>query len=414
MNCKINSLLKKGVMLLFLSFSINAQNIVLDKVNNSLEDHGINLELSYTGDLFSNISGGLGKKSMYLDNFDLIFNLDLDQSFGWSGASLHSYILGNQGGTLSEYCGAVQGISNIEANDTWKLYEFWIEQHLFDEKLSLLFGLYDLNSEFDTRETSSIFINPSHGIGAEFALAGENGPSIFPTTSLALRAKYNFSNSLNFKLAVFDGIPGDVNNPYGTKVILDIEDGLLVSSEINILSDTPNFENGYFKFALGAWYYTTKFEKLVGNNIHSNAPTQNGNYGVYLSAEKFLMAENDFTDQGLAAFIRIGFADAEVNQVDGYFGAGINYIGLIPGFDKDILGIAIAVSHNSIGYRQLTINKGLERIIKNYEYIFELTYNLALMDFLNIQPDLQYVINPSRCIQNDHAFVFGTRLQISF
>lgn len=49
---------------------------------------------------------------------------------------------------------------------------------MFDDKLSLLFGLYDLNSEFDTQETSSIFINPSHDIGAEYAQSGKNLPSI--------------------------------------------------------------------------------------------------------------------------------------------------------------------------------------------------------------------------------------------
>ncbi|MCB0746092.1 MAG: carbohydrate porin [Ignavibacteriales bacterium] len=414
MTNKLYFKLMKALLIVFLSMTLSAQNLVLDKINNSIEDYGINVQFNYTGEVFSNLSGGLYRKSIYLDNFDLIFDLDLNRSFGWNGAIINTHILGNNGGPLSKYCGAIQGISNIEANNTWKLYEFFIEQHLFDKKLSLLLGLFDLNSEFDTRETSSIFINPSHGIGAEFALTGENGPSIFPTTSVALRAKYNFSNSLDFKLAIFDGIPGDLNNPNGTKVILSRGDGFLISSEINLLSNSQNFENGYFKFALGTWFYTNKFNKLISSDNPDNPFPKTRNYGFYLSAEKFLFAENNVTNQGLAAFIRIGFADTKVNQVDGYYGVGINYVGLITGRDEDICGISIAASHNSSSYRQLIINKGLSRIIEEYEYIFELTYKFSLLEFLTIQPDLQYVINPSLCINNDHTIAFGTRLQVLF
>ena len=52
--------------------------------------------------------------------------------------------LGNQGGDPSRHIGDAQIVSNIETFDTWRLYEAWVEQQLFEEKLSLLAGLYDL------------------------------------------------------------------------------------------------------------------------------------------------------------------------------------------------------------------------------------------------------------------------------
>jgi porin len=398
-------------LLLFLTaaFSVNAQNLLLSDFNKQINNLGINLELNYTGEVFSNLSGGFEKQTVYLANIDVIFNFDLHKLIGWNGAELKTYVLGNHGTEPSKYIGAVQGISNIAAHNTWKLYEIWLEQNLFNDNLSVLFGLYDLNSEFDTRETSSIFINPSHGIGAEFSLTGKNGPSIFPTTSLALRLKYNFSNTLNIKAGIFDGIPGNLNNPNGTHVILGKDDGVLFTSELNLISETKSFEKDYFKYALGVWYYTDEFERFPANPNISYPMTQIGNYGVYAFAEKFLFDESNSVDQGLAAFLRAGLADHRVNQIDGYLGAGINYIGLIPGRDKDVFGAAIAASRFSSNFRSLINLDDRITTTTEFEYIFELTYNFSVMDYLNIQPDIQFVFNPGGSNLHSNALAFGTR-----
>ena len=74
------------------------------------------------------------------------------EQLDWKGATLFFYILGNHGGALSEQVGDLQGLSNIEAPATVKLYEAWFEQTLFDDRLSFKAGLYDLNTEFDVIE----------------------------------------------------------------------------------------------------------------------------------------------------------------------------------------------------------------------------------------------------------------------
>lgn len=50
-------------------------------------------------------------------------------------------------------------------------------------------GLYDLNSEFDALDDAGLFINSAFGVGTDIGLTGVNGPSIFPVTSLAVRAR---------------------------------------------------------------------------------------------------------------------------------------------------------------------------------------------------------------------------------
>lgn len=403
-----------AVLLLFICFQFAQESNLFSSISsfkNSLFKDGIELELGYTADYFSNISGGLKQKAAYLHNIDLIINSDLEQLVGWKGANASFYLLGNSGGIPSEYTGAGQGISNIAAYDTWKIYEFWIEQKLFDEKLSLLFGLYDLNSEFDNRETSSLFINPSHGIGAEFALTGKNGPSIFPTTSLTLRVRYSLNKNLSMQTAVLDGVPGIPEKPNGTQIRFAKNDGLLIATELIYLSSNDVSADGYFKYSLGGWHYTSDFEDLISTDQNGAPLKQKGNWGVYLSAEKFLLAEPGTHQQGLAAFARIGIADKNINQFKNYFGGGLTYTGLIPGRDADIIGIAIASATNSEKYIQLEKLENGHSIKKN-ETILEFTYSLNIGDAIVIQPDAQYIINPSNCPNHDNALAIGARFQL--
>jgi porin len=388
--------------------SYNKKIIDTENFENST---GIGIGFTYKGEVFSNLSGGYDKKSVYLDNFDLVFDFDLGHIFNWNGARVNFYILGNHGGDPSEYAGAAQGISNIASFQTWKLYQFWLEQNFLNDNLSFLFGLYDLNSEFDTRETSSIFINPSHGIGPDFSLTGKNGPSIFPTTSLAFRTSYNISENFNIKTAVFDGVPGDPNTPGGTHILFHSDDGVLLAGELTYHSESKELVPGYYKLSVGAWTYTDSFDKLNKFDTDGNPVMQNGNAGAYISAEKFLFSEPGSGSEGLSAFVRLGIADHEVNQVHHYLGAGIHYTGIIPGRENDVIGLAVASIANSDNYINLLADQDYKA--DKYEHIFELTYILKLNDWLNIQPDFQYVINPVNCNLNKSAFIYGTRVELA-
>jgi hypothetical protein len=97
-------------------------------------------------------------------------------------------------GNPSDDTGDVQGVSNIATFNTWQLYEAWIKQNLFDNRLSVLFGLYDLNSEFAVIQSEQVFINSSHGIDLTLAASGRNGPSSFPTTSVLYESSLNPSH----------------------------------------------------------------------------------------------------------------------------------------------------------------------------------------------------------------------------
>ena len=68
---------------------------------------------------------------------------------------------------------------------------------------------------------------------------------------------------------------------------------------------------------------------------------------------------------------------------------GLNYKGLIPTRDNDVLGVAFAYGHlnNNPQGNDGSSNPG-------YEMVFEATYQIVLTPWLSFQPDLQYVIAP--------------------
>lgn len=384
---------------LFNTSSLFSQDTIFKKVNRFTSEGGLEIGFGYIGDYFSNLHGGIKKKSSILHNIDFNLSLDLYKSLGWKNAKLHTHFLGNYGNTPNNFVGSIQGISNIAAPNTWKIFEFWIEQNLFEDKLSILFGLYDLNSEFDFRESSSVFINPSHGIGPDFSLTGKNGPSIFPTTSLSLRINYSISDNISLKMVTLDAVPGNLKSSKGTHILLDKKDGFLIATELNVFNGYK-IEDGYYKLAIGTWVYSEKFDRFDHTDIKSR------NFGIYGFAEKFLLTEENNVGQGLIGFLRVGIAENNVNQICNYYGAGANYIGFIPGRDTEVLGIAVSASSNS-NYFLNSLNPN-----KKNEIIFELTYQINILNYFLFQPDVQYIMNPTFS-KNKDALVLGIRLNIS-
>ncbi len=378
------------------SSNVSELHTVWEKLQNDIE-------FNYDGEFFSNAAGGIERKNTYINYFRLIINLSSGQITGWKGARLKAFFLGVDGHDINNYIGTTQGISNIAAPNTLKLYELWVEQNLLNNKLSILFGLFDLNSEFDSRVTSGIFINPSHGIGADFSHTGVDGPSIYPNTSYAFRIKYKPAFPFEVKAAVFNAVPGRFFNK---------KDGLLCTAEIDYKNFPDENVYNFFNYDLGAWYYTGKFKKLESTCISGPSIYEQGNYGIYFSAEKSLFSIPGNPEEGMGAFIRFGITDNLVDQVSNYFGAGIVYNGLIPGRAKDEIGLALAMVRNNKNY--IAKEECKNNFVRKYEQIIELTYLYKLSDYFKLQPDIQYVINPTYCRKNNYALAAGVRFELSF
>ena len=378
-------------------------------INTTLKGEGIDLSVNFINDFLDDVTDGIDKKPTYEGLLNPTMTLDLNRMLNWKDAKLFLSINGTLGSAFNAKVGAEQGIDNIEAYDTWKIYELWIEQNLFNKTTSLKFGLYDLNSEFDVTESSLVFLNPSQAIGVEFSQTGKNGPSIFPTTSLALRAKYQNKSGYYAQAAIFDGVPGDPNNPSGNHIILNKNNGALLVAEAGFASEVDGNANSYGKYAIGCWYYTSGFKV---HNVYGVDRITEKNFGFYGIAEKQIYGESNDQTQGLSMFIKLGHAEDSINKIDNFLGMGFVYKGLFKGRGEDVLGIAVAMAHTSNWYWQ---KLKLENTNKHRAEIdYELTYDMHLLKWFSLQPDFQYLFNPLNNKKSKRIFIVGLRTTLKF
>lgn len=351
----------------------------------------------YTGEVWGN-AGGVDQGTRYLDNLDLQLTADLERLVGWGGAKVFVYGLYNNGRSQSgDLTGDLQGISNIETGvESLRLYEAWIDQSFADGHGSLRVGLYDLNTEFDAGNVRALFVNPSHGIGADFAQAGENGPSIFPSASLAARLNWSFESGVYLRGAVFDGVPGDPAHPKRTTIDLRGDDGVLWVAEAGFADD------GGRLWSLGAWGFSARFDDLT------EAVTHRDNRGVYAAVEESLLSKSDGAPFDLAGSLRLGIANDDINPLSSYAGATLVATGIIEARPDDQLGFGVAIANAGAKFRS-SIAQPAAREIN-----LELTYRAQVTEWLALQPDLQWVIDPGADKAVDDVFAAGLRFDLAW
>lgn len=357
----------------------------------ALAEHGLDMEFVATADLMAIVDGGLSRGVETPANFDMVFTLDTGKAGWWRDGTLQLYLLGNTGGDPSRRAGDLQVSSNIEAPDTFKLFEAFYEHRFFDDRLGILVGLHDINADFYVTEHSGMFLNSSFGIGPDVA---QVGPSIFPTTSPGVRIRLNWTPNTYLMAAVYDGVAGDPNDPYGTHISFDHGDGVFVIAEAGLLGG----ESHYYKLGVGGWHHTANIDDLDGRPRDDNS-------GIYALGETDIWRNED--GRGMGVFTQLGFADGDRNQVATYVGAGVTWTGPFAQRPEDVAGLALAHARNGNHFRRL--NPGLERA----ETTLEASYLITPKPWLTVQPDLQYIIDPGTDNSIDNALILGVRVQLA-
>lgn len=362
----------------------------------SAEEGETAFEIAYTGEVFRNFDGGIARGTRYMDNLDVTLE-HVRPSFGSEESTFLIYgLYNNNTGFSEDLVGDAQVLSNIDNSRNFRLYELWYNQTFNDGRGSFKVGLIDLNSEFYVIDTAGLFLNSSHGIGPDFSQTGENGPSIFPSTSLAARIDYAVTDKFTVRFGVFDSVPGDPDHP--ARNVIKLNEGALLVAEVDYRSDD-------LRVAGGVFYYTDDFDPVLGG------PAVARQRGMYVLIEGSLIKEADGEGQGLSAFLRVGVANPDLNQLGSYIGIGAVYTGLFNGRDQDQFGVALAMARNGDDFNTSLTNAGIPR---GPETNLEVSYYIQVNDWLSLQPDIQYIINPGGTGELENAFVGGVRFSISY
>jgi porin len=146
------------------------------------------------------------------------------------------------------------------------------------------------------------------------------------------------------------------------------------------------------------WHHTGGFATFAGG-------AEDGTTGFYIVLDQQLHAEDAGGDQGLFFFAQYGYADAEVSAVEHHLGAGVQWVGLIPGRDTDVAGLMAS-------YAALSDEAGAG-FTDDAETAVELFYKAQITPWLSLKPDIQYISNPGGAGLDD-AWVATLRLELVF
>jgi len=402
-----------------------------------LADRGVEIFGGYTVEVWGNTSGGLKTGSVTTGLLDFGTNVDLEKVIGWQGASVSTTWLWLSGRDASEdLAGNFLTISNIAGFNTLRMFELWFQQTLLDDRISLRIGQLSADSEFVISDYAGLFINGTFGWPA-FAYMNipEGGPG-YPMGTPGMRLALNPVDWLTFMTAAFQGnvFAQDVNR-HGFRWRLDAETGFTFMNEAQVRWNHRAGETGLpGQLKLGTWLQSGSSADALADS------TASGNYGFYAIVDQMLYREPSDTphgggggkevmdpkggknlrdpisyeksDQGLGWFGRIAFTKADRNFINFYFDAGLSYKGLIPGRDDDTLGLAFGYAQLSGGARNQVSESGMSPI--GAEMVLEFTYQAQITNWLTIQPDLQYIINPGGATDLQNTLVVGGRAAIVF
>lgn len=362
-------------------------------------DPAIQLSLAYKADVAATLSGGLAKRGRVLDNLQVFADVDLDRAIGWKGATAHFQLLNNSGATPNDDVGSLQGVDNIEVSrHRLRLFEAWVEQG-FGDQGSVRAGLYDLNSEFYANESAGLLLAPAFGIGTELAATGPNGPSIFPSTALAVRFRWTPNEHLYAQAAVLNANAGVLGDPGG--VSTSFEHGVLAIAEAGW--------QGRGKVAVGTWRYSDQQDDLRTLSP-SGDPGRATAKGAYVLLERTLKGQEDSVRK-IAAFARLGVSDGDTTAFKAGWQAGVLVERVFAARPDSAFSLGLNQAFLSSKHRDNARDAG--QPLERAESAIEITY-FDRIGPATIQPDLQYVRNPGADRTVRDALVFIVRLGVEF
>lgn len=358
------------------------------------EDHGVTINSSLLYGPIMKTGGGLnGERSgRGFTLYNLSVTVDTEKAGLWKGGTFYALYQRKAGYGLNGFNGNGGAMGDWMGIDGWdyreinQISEYWYQQKLFKDKLRLKLGKQDANADFGFLNSGWDFMNLAFSVNPTVPMP------TYPDQSFGFVAEINPKEWLSIR----NGIYSKNNVPFNI-------------SEIEVKTKIKKLPGRY---SLGAWEMSDSngMSTLGGvtsaGNIYLN--NFNRNYGVYAQFEQMVYKENkdDENDmQGLVAFGQFGASPSGKNDMSRYMGGGLNYKGLIPKRDRDRIGIAVASGNFASRLGDITSQVGDETVIEAF-------YRVHITPWFYMQPDVQFVMNPSGCYGNSVAI--GLRSVIVF
>ncbi len=381
-----------------------------------LSDAGISFNVNLTIDGGYNLTGGNQTGGFVIGLLDTAIQFDTKKLMGLDGGTiLVRWQLYEESNPqpyqlVNDYWGYESVDSRI--GDLNQLSECYYEQNLFDDRLTIVFGKQDaLNWFLNPLGTTGYFVS---NVDAYPSTMVPFVPT-YPDQAMGLVLMGKPTNWLELKTAWFDGTnaystngsaPGSTGS-LGPGSFFDNPGSWFFISEADF---SWAFDGGLEGNAsVGAWFQTGP-STVVATNTPPNQAVVDFNGGWYLQATQRLFNPDPSatTPRGVRLYSQLGWGDPSRNPANWSIAGGFAFDGPLPGRDRDSFGVSVGYTTFSDSPSVYQSTDGL------YEFVFEAYYNIAITNWMSLQPDIQVLTTPLNQSELPTAVVGILRLSINF
>jgi porin len=365
----------------------------------TLREHGVEVNANYTTEIFGNPTGGKKHGSVFDGLAKLSLDINLEKAVGLQDATFRMsgfYPHGTSGSLRN--VGDASLFSNIDAYDSYRLVDLWVEQKLIDGKLSVKVGQMRIDDEFGVTDSAAFYINSTFGVPNPPATQMPLGN--YPIGALGARVRFEPIENVYGLLGVYDGNPssgdfGGNGKRHGTDWALRSSEGSLYIGEAGYQRSSGEYP---FAVRLGFLHHTGTFNDVRAGVTQSH----NSSTSTYYVIDQNVWQKAKDSKEGLSVFLRGTMAERSTSIMSNTTQVGVTYTGLAGSDDR--LGLAFARNKFSSG----------QQGDPSAETITELSYQFPVTSYLKVQPDVQYIAKPGGTSTHQNALVLGIRAVLDF
>ena len=348
-------------------------------------------------------SGGIRRSSSGRVLTTLEAAIDLGDLFHREGAgtlvAIGQTIRAESGGSLDS--GDIQVYSNLESDENRDdIVELWYERLFPSIGGRLQFGKMDANAEFAYVDAAGDFSSSSAGFS----------PTIFvfpsypdPATSVNLFVDTGSpwaDSSATLAYGLYDGALGVDGVRTGRRGPSTFFSNDRSGDFFHVLQWETVTEHGSgqeSRTTLGAWLHTGDFERFDGGR-------EDNTEGAFATWERSFL-RSSVEEHHVHLFGQYGWADDDVSAIGQHFAAGVVVEALLPHRPEDRAGLYASF---------VDLTGASSPNTSSNELSLDAYYRMQWSERLWIQPEVQWIIDPSGDEQINDALVLGLRIGAEF
>lgn len=373
---------------------------------------GISIEGNYLMESAGNPVGGEKQGVTYAHDIFAAIIADLGVRFHLPGVYFLASASDRAGGDLSsKYIGNVFTAQQIYGGETIRLAQLALGRRFLEGKVDVVLGRINALDDFFA---SPLYCNALNAAfcGNPFSMTEDISISSYPFSQWGARVRWLTTPVFSLMLGTYNAYGNFRANGYhGVDFSIRHNSGVIAIAEAMlrpyVLRGVPHpFDlPGHFK--LGGY-----FDNEPLTDFHTGLD-ERGTWGMYLALDQQISGEvGEHAQEGLSIFTAVHYAPPDVNAMQWFADVGFVYDGLFPTRDEDIAGFFVAYGEFSSALRDSQIAAGDPS--QTYELVLELNYDIAVLEWLSVQPDIQGILHPGGTGEIPNALVLGLQIVVPF